>query len=177
MDDLIQRIARDRDPQAFQDLFRAYGPRIKAIMMRQGADAAAAEDIAQETLFTVWRKAHLFAAQKGNVTTWIYTIARNLRIDRFRRQAPYQGLPEEIVEVPSDDDLPDEALNRNQQRERIRRILETLPPEQYEVVHLSYIEGLSHNEIAGALGAPVGTVKSRMRLAYEKIRDAVGGEI
>ncbi len=177
MDDLLQRIARDRDPQAFQDLFRLYGPRIKAMMMRQGADAAAAEDIAQETLFTVWRKAHLFAAQKGNVTTWIYTIARNLRVDRFRRQAPYQELPDEANEVPSDDDLPDEALNRNQQRERIRMVLETLPPEQYEVVRLSYIEGLSHNEIAGALGAPVGTVKSRMRLAYEKIRDAVGEEI
>ncbi len=177
MNDLLQRIARDRDPQAFQDLFRLYGPRIKAVMMRQGADGAAAEDIAQEALFTVWRKAHLFAAQKGGAATWIYTIARNLRIDRLRRQAPYQELPEEMNEVASDEDLPDEALNRNQQRERIRKVLETLPPEQYEVVHLSYIEGLSHAEIAGVLGAPIGTVKSRMRLAYEKIRDGVGEEI
>jgi len=176
MDDLLQRIALDRDPQAFQDLFRLFGPRIKAMMMRQGADAAAAEDIAQEALFTVWRKAHLFVAQKGGGATWIYTIARNLRIDRFRRQAPYQDLPEEMHEIASDDDLPDEALNRNQQRERIRKVLETLPPEQYEVVHLSYVEGLSHSEIASALGAPIGTVKSRMRLAYEKIRDAVEEE-
>jgi RNA polymerase sigma-70 factor, ECF subfamily len=176
MDDLLQRIALDRDPQAFQDLFRLFGPRIKAMMMRQGADAAAAEDIAQEALFTVWRKAHLFVAEKGGMATWIYTIARNLRIDRFRRQAPYQDLPEEMYEIASDDDLPDEALNRNQQRERIRKVLETLPPEQYEVVHLSYVEGLSHSEIASALGAPIGTVKSRMRLAYEKIRDAVEEE-
>ena len=177
MDDLLSRIARDRDPKAFQDLFRLYGPRVKAMMMRQGADAATAEDIAQEALFTVWRKAHLFAAQKGGVSTWIYTIARNLRIDRLRRQAPFQDLPDEITEVASDDDLPDEALNRNQQRERIRKVLEALPPEQYEVVRLSYIEGLSHNEIAGVLGAPIGTVKSRMRLAYDKIRDAVGEAI
>ena len=177
MDDLLQRIARDRDPQAFQDLFRLFGPRIKAMMMRQGADSAAAEDIAQEALFTVWRKAHLFVEQKGGASTWIYTIARNLRIDRMRRQAPFQDLPEEMAEVPSDDDLPDEALNRNQQRERIRKVLETLPPEQYEVVRLSYIEGLSHTDIAGVLGAPVGTVKSRMRLAYEKVRDALGDEI
>ena len=120
-------------------------------MMRQGADGAAAEDIAQEALFTVWRKAHLFAAQKGGAATWIHTIARNLRIDRLRRQAPYQELPEEMNEVASDEDLPDEALNRNQQRERIRKVLETLPPEQYEVVHLSDIEGLSHAEIAGVL--------------------------
>ncbi len=174
MDDLIQRIARDRDQQAFQELFRLYGPRIKALMMRQGADSAAAEDIAQETLFTVWRKAHLFTAQKGSLATWLFTIARNLRIDRIRRQAPYQDLPEELNEIADDDDLPDEALNRNQQSERIRSILEALPPEQHEVVHLSYIDGLSHSEIAGALGVPMGTVKSRMRLAYEKIRDSIG---
>ncbi len=176
MDDVLQRIARDRDSQAFRELFELYGPRIRAMMMRQGADAAAAEDIAQETLLTVWRKAHLFAANKGSVATWIYTIARNLRIDRLRRQLPTQGIPAELVEIPSDDDLPDETLNRDQQRERIRKVLETLPPEQCEVVRLSFIEGLSHNEIAGALGAPLGTVKSRMRLAYEKIRDAVGEE-
>jgi RNA polymerase sigma-70 factor, ECF subfamily len=174
MDDVLQRIARDRDSNAFRELFEFYGPRVRAMMMRQGADVAAAEDIAQETLLTVWRKAHLFAADKGNVSTWIYTIARNLRIDRIRRQPPAQDLPSEVFEIPSDDDLPDETLNRDQQRERIREVLETLPPEQYEVVRLSYIEGLSHNEIAGALGAPLGTVKSRMRLAYEKIREAVG---
>ena len=177
MDDLLQRIALDRDPRAFQDLFRLYGPRIKAMMMRQGADASAAEDIAQEALFAVWRKAHLFAAQKGGVSTWIYTIARNLRIDRLRRQAAFQDLPEDMNDVASDDDLPDETLNRSQQRERIQKVLETLPPEQYEAIRLSYIEGLSHTEIAGVLGDPVGTVKSRMRLAYEKIRDAVGEEI
>jgi RNA polymerase sigma-70 factor, ECF subfamily len=174
MDDILERIARDRDPQAFRELFSLFGPRVKAMMMRQGADAAAAEDIAQETLFMVWRKAHLFAAQKGSVSTWVYTIARNLRIDRLRRQIPFQHLPSEFLEVPSDDDLPDETLNRDQQRERIRKVMENLPPEQYEVVRLSYIEGLSHNEIAGALNAPLGTVKSRMRLAYEKIREAVG---
>jgi RNA polymerase sigma-70 factor, ECF subfamily len=176
MQDLLQRIARDRDPQAFRDLFNLFGPRIKAMMMRQGADAAAAEDIAQETLFTVWRKAHLFAAQKGSPATWIYTIARNLRIDRLRRETPYQELPEEVLEIPDDNDPPDAALNREQQRERIGKALEALPPEQYEVVHLSYVEGLSHNEIASLLGAPLGTVKSRMRLAYEKVRDAIGEE-
>jgi RNA polymerase sigma-70 factor (ECF subfamily) len=81
-----------------------------------------------------------------------------------------------MIDVASDDDLPDEALNRSQERERIRKVLERLPAEQYEVVRLSYIEGLSQNEIAGVLGAPIGTVKSRMRLAYEKIRDSVEKE-
>jgi RNA polymerase sigma-70 factor, ECF subfamily len=177
MDDLLLRIARDRDPQAFQDLFKLFGPRIKAIMLRQGADPAAAEDIAQETLLAVWRKAHLFAAQKGSIATWIYTIARNLRIDRLRRQIAWQDLPEERDDIQSDEDLPDIAMNREQQRERIRKALEQLPPEQYEVVRLSFIEGFSHNEIAEALGTPLGTVKSRMRLAYKKIREDVGEEI
>jgi RNA polymerase sigma-70 factor (ECF subfamily) len=86
-------------------------------------------------------------------------------------------LPEEIEDVPSEEDLPDESLNREQQRERIRSAIEMLPAEHYEVVHLSYIEGLSHNEIAGVIGAPLGTVKSRMRLAYEKIRETLGEEI
>jgi RNA polymerase sigma-70 factor, ECF subfamily len=176
MNDGLERIARDRDPRAFRELFEHYGPRIKAMTMRQGADAAFAEDIAQETLLTVWRKAHLFTPEKGSLATWIYTIARNLRVDRIRRQLPTQDLPSEVFETPSEDDLPDEALNRGQQRERIQKVLETLPPEQYEVVRLSYIEGLSHSEIAGALGAPLGTVKSRMRLAYEKIREAVEEE-
>ncbi len=174
MDNLLKRIAQDRDPQAFQDLFRIYGPRVKAMMMRQGADADTAEEIAQETLFAVWRKAHLFVEQKGSVGTWIYTIARNLRIDRFRRQVIWQDLPEELDRTPSEDDLPDEAMDRNQQRDRIRAVLSTLPPEQYEVVYLSYIEGLSHNEIAERLDAPLGTIKSRMRLAYQKVREGLG---
>jgi RNA polymerase sigma-70 factor (ECF subfamily) len=177
MADLIQRIARDRDPQAFQDLFRLYGPRIKAMMMRQGADSDTAEDIAQETLFAVWRKAHMFVEQKGSLSTWVYTIARNLRIDRIRRQTVWQDLPDEIEQTPSEEDLPDETLNREQQRVRIREALATLPPEQHEVVYLSYIEGLSHIEIADKLGAPLGTVKSRMRLAYQKIREALGEAI
>jgi RNA polymerase sigma-70 factor (ECF subfamily) len=146
------------------------------MMMRQGADADTAEEIAQETLFAVWRKSHLFVEQKGSISTWIYTIARNLRIDRLRRQAVWQDLPEEFDLTPSDDDLPDETLDREQHREMIRAGLESLPKEQYEVVSLSYIEGLSHNEIAERLNTPLGTVKSRMRLAYQKLREALEGQ-
>jgi RNA polymerase sigma-70 factor (ECF subfamily) len=177
MSDLIQRVARERDPEAFRDLFRTYGPRVKAMMMRQGVDADTAEDIAQETLLLVWRKAHLFVEQKGSIATWIYTIARNVRIDRIRRQMPVTELPEDLNGTPSDEELPDDTLNREQQRQRIREALATLPADQYEVVQLSYIEGLSHQEIAERTGAPLGTIKSRMRLAYQKIREAVGEDI
>ncbi len=142
-------------------------------MMRHGADAATAEELAQETLLTVWRKASLYSSDKGSAATWIFTIARNLRIDRLRREVPWQQLPEGHDEEASDDAPPDEAVVERERHKRVQAVLATLPPDQHEVVSLSYIEGLSHSEIAERLKLPLGTVKSRMRLAYQKIREAV----
>ncbi len=173
MADLLQKVATSRDIDAFRKLFEAYGPRVKAYMMRQGADAAVAEDLAQETLLMVWRKAGLYSDEKGSATTWIFTIARNLRIDRLRREVAWQPLPENQDEEASDDPSPEELLSERQRRERVQAVLAELPPDQSEVVGLSYTQGLSHSEIAERLGLPLGTVKSRMRLAYQKIREAV----
>jgi RNA polymerase sigma-70 factor, ECF subfamily len=170
---LLQRVAQARDSQAFAELFENFAPRIKAYMIRQGADPTTAEELAQETLMTVWRKAGLYSDTKGSATTWIFTIARNLRIDRLRREAPWQALPEGRDEEASDDQLPDEVVSEKERRQRVHEVLSTLPDDQYQVVNLSYVEGLSHSEIAERLGLPLGTVKSRMRLAYGKIRDAV----
>jgi RNA polymerase sigma-70 factor (ECF subfamily) len=173
MADLLHRVAKSGDAEAFRKLFQAYAPRVKAYMMRQGSDANTAEDLAQETLLAVWRKASLYSGDKGSATTWIYTIARNLRIDRLRREVAWQPLPEGANDEPADDPAPDEALAERQRRDRVRAILVGLPAEQRDVVTLSYVDGLSHSEIAERLGLPLGTVKSRMRLAYEKIREAV----
>jgi len=173
MTELLQRIAQRADRQAFAELFQSYAPRVKAYMMRQGADANTAEELAQETLLTVWRKAALYSDEKGSATTWIFTIARNLRIDRLRRELVYQELPEGREEEASTDELPDEAVTARERQERVRAALALLPEDQHEVVSLSYLEGLSHSEIADRLSLPLGTVKSRMRLAYQKIREAV----
>ena len=173
MADLLQLVAVDRDIEAFRELFQSYAPRVKSYMMRQGADANTAEELAQETLLTVWRKAALYSGEKGSPTTWIFTIARNLRIDRLRREFPWQELPEGHNETASTDIAPDEAVSESERRVKVQAALATLPDDQHEVVSLSYIEGLSHSEIAERLGLPLGTVKSRMRLAYQKIRDAV----
>jgi RNA polymerase sigma-70 factor (ECF subfamily) len=151
MADLLRRVAEQADTAAFRELYQLYGPRVKAYMMRQGADAGTAEDLAQETLFTVWRRASLYTADKGSAATWIFTIARNLRIDRLRREVPWQELPKERQVL-------------------VRTVLASLPPDQQSVVALSYLEGLSHGEIAERLKLPLGTVKSRMRIAYQKIR-------
>ena len=174
MSDLLSRIARERDRAAFRQLFEDYGRRVQSYMMRQGADAATAEELAQETLLTVWRKAALYSPEKGAVSTWIFTIARNLRIDRVRREFAWQELPDDMSEtLTSDAPAPDEAVAEGQRRIRVRAALDDLSPEQREVVVLSYIEGLSHHEISDRLSLPLGTVKSRMRLAYQKVRTAL----
>ena len=173
MADLLQQVAVHRDVDAFRQLFQAYAPRVKSYMIRQGADPNTAEELAQETLMTVWRKAGLYSGEKGSATTWIFTIARNLRIDRLRKEFPWQELPDGHAEIASSDILPDEAVSEAERRYKVQTALASLPQDQHEVVALSYIEGLSHSEIADRLDLPLGTVKSRMRLAYQKIRDAL----
>lgn len=173
MSDLLKKIAIDRDVAAFQELYQSFGPRIKSYMMRQGADPATAEDLAQETLMTLWRKADLYSGDKGSVSTWIFTIARNLRIDRLRREVPWQPLPENFDKEASNDLDPEETLHLQERGQRVRYILDKLPEDQSEVVRLSFIEGLSHSEISEKLNLPLGTVKSRMRLAYQKVKEAL----
>jgi RNA polymerase sigma-70 factor, ECF subfamily len=173
MADLINRVAARSDAEAFRQLYQGFAPRIKSYMMRRGADAATAEELAQETLLTVWRKAGLYTSDKGTAATWIFTIARNLRIDRLRREVPWQELPEGHDETPSDDTAPDERVVERERERRVRDVMATLPKDQSEIVSLSYLDGLSHSEIAERLDLPLGTVKSRMRLAYQKIREAV----
>jgi RNA polymerase sigma-70 factor (ECF subfamily) len=118
--DLLRRVAERGDVEAFRSLFQAYAPRVKSFMMRQGADAGTAEELAQETLLAVWRKARLYSGEKGSASTWIYTIARNLRIDRLRRETPWQELPPGFQETAAAcDPLPDEAVSTVEERKRI----------------------------------------------------------
>ena len=174
MTDLLSRIARDRSDDAFRQLFEEFGPRVRSFMQRQGADAGTAEELAQETLLTVWRKAGLYSSEKGAPSTWIFTIARNLRIDRLRREVKWQELTDAQAEaIPSDDAMPDEQVSDRQRQLRVRAVLADLPADQRSVVVLAFIDGLSHSEIAARLSLPLGTVKSRMRLAYQKVRGAL----
>lgn len=173
MADFLQRIAERGDVEAFRKLFQSYAPRVKSYMMRQGADANTAEELTQETMMTVWRKASLYSVEKGSATTWIYTIARNLRIDRLRKEIAWVALPEGYDQQESPDALPDDVMSEQERKKRVQDALAVLPADQLEVVSLSYIDGLSHSEIADRLGLPLGTVRSRMRLAYQKVRELV----
>ena len=172
--DWIRAIAERQDRAAFASLFEFYAPRIKAMLTRLGAAADAAEDLAQETLLTVWRKAAYFDPDRASAAAWIFTIARNLRIDRLRGDnraklyAPY-----DMVE-PEGPQIPDSALNAAERDERVRAALKELSQEQVRVVQLSFFEGRAHGDIATLLDLPLGTVKSRVRLAMARLRNLLG---
>jgi RNA polymerase sigma-70 factor, ECF subfamily len=174
MQDLLARIANNRDEAAFRELFEAYGGRLRSFMMRSGADAGTADELVQEALLTVWRKAALYQPDKGSASAWIFTIARNLRIDRLRREFNWHELSDDMMQsLPSDDVAPDEAVAAIERQSKVRAVLAELNPEQRQIVTLAYIDGLSHSQIAERLSIPLGTVKSRMRLAYQKVRAAL----
>ena len=167
---LIVAIAERGDRAAFATLFNYFAPRVKSYMLRLGAEPRLAEELAQETLLAVWRKAAAFDPAKAAASTWIFTIARNLRIDAIRR-----GRRGEPVEDPSDapdaEPTPDQALFAAQSETRVRQALLSLPTEQAEVVRLSFFSDKPHSEIAEELALPLGTVKSRLRLAMRRLRD------
>jgi RNA polymerase sigma-70 factor, ECF subfamily len=170
----IAAIASRQDRAAFAALFEFYAPRIKGMLMRQGAAADAAEDIAQEALVMVWRKAAYFDPDRASASAWLYTIARNLRIDRLRnekRARLYE--PYELIE-PEEPVRPDGALDTVEREERVRAALCELPAEQVRVLQLSFFEGRAHGDIAARLNLPLGTVKSRLRLAMSRLRNLLG---
>jgi RNA polymerase sigma-70 factor (ECF subfamily) len=171
---LIAAIAQQRDRAAFAALFAYFGPRVKAWMLRAGSNPAAAEELAQETMLAVWQKARLFDPARAAASTWIFTIARNLRIDALRRERH----PSELMQDPSaEPDLPlqaDRALAMSQQETRIRAALSVLPPDQADVIRKAFFEDKVHSEIEKELGIPLGTVKSRLRLAMNRLRGMLG---
>jgi RNA polymerase sigma-70 factor (ECF subfamily) len=171
---LMGRVASAGDRGAFERLFAYFAPRVKSYLMRVGAPADLAEDLAQETMLKVWRKARLFDPAKASASTWIFTIARNLRIDAARRAAKPQLDPEDPAIAPVEEPRADAVVERATRDEKIRVAFNALPPAQYEVVRLHFMEDAAHSEIAERLNLPLGTVKSRLRLAFEKIRKELG---
>jgi RNA polymerase sigma-70 factor, ECF subfamily len=168
--DLLFRVGSARDRTAFARIFDYFAPRVKSFMMRKGASAELAEDLVQETMIAVWSKATLYAPERGAVSTWVFTIARNLRIDRLRRESSAHFTDLEGFDAPSDDVPGDEALNRLQEDTHVARALAQIPAEQRELLILSYVEDVPQSMIAERLKLPLGTVKSRMRLAYRRMR-------
>lgn len=171
---LIQAVAQTGDRRAFASLFAHYAPRVKAYLRRLGAPDSVAEELAQETLLAVWRKADRFDPAKAGAGTWIFTIARNLRIDLLRKERRPDLDPEDPALVPEAPRASDALLEEGERETRVRSALEVLPRDQREVVHMAFFEDLTHAEIAEKLALPLGTVKSRLRLAFAKVRGQIG---
>ena len=174
--DLLLAVAELQDRDAFAELFAYYAPRVKSYLLRLGADSALAEEIAQDVRVTVWRKAGLFDRAQASVSTWIFRIARNRRIDLFRRSKRPELDPEEEMILPSGVEAPDARIEAMETEARVRAAMKDLPEEQVLLLKLAFYEGLSHSEIAARLGAPLGTVKSRIRLAFAKMKVRLGDE-
>jgi RNA polymerase sigma factor (sigma-70 family) len=170
MAELAARVARDRDRAAFAELFDHFAPRINAYLQRLGADSGTAEELTQDVMTTLWRKAALFDPGKSSLATWLYRVARNRRIDGLRRDR-YDTLDaSEPALQPAASPDPLVSLDMARREERVRAALEDLPPEQLALVRLAFFEALSHSEIAARTGLPLGTVKSRLRLAFSRLR-------
>jgi RNA polymerase sigma-70 factor (ECF subfamily) len=170
LSDLIEAMAVRRDKGAFAGLFSHFAPRLKAFGMRQGVDAATAEELVQETMLSVWRKAGTYDRRRANASTWIFTILRNKRIDMLRRQGRPEADLDSVAELPSDASSADDDYHASQAGEIIRQAMVELPDEQVEVLKKAFFEDKPHSAIAEELGLPLGTVKSRIRLALARLR-------
>ncbi len=169
--DLVRRVAESRDREAFGKLFEHFAPRVKSWLMGGGSDASTADELAQETLLVVWHRANTYRDSRAAVSTWVFTMARNTRIDRLRRERrPTIDLddPNLAPSNPPRSDWSWELLAGAQHR--LEESISSLPEEQTLVLHKFYVEDKSHGAIARDLDLPVGTVKSRLRLAMQRLR-------
>jgi RNA polymerase sigma-70 factor (ECF subfamily) len=171
--ELIGRVASDGDRDAFRLLFEHFAPRVKGFLVKTGMNPDAAEEIAQATLLTVWRKAAQFDPASAGAAAWIFTIARNLRIDTARSAARQAKIAVSAArdETPEVADSPETMMARSEDVSRVTAALQRLSDEQSKVIRMSFIEEQPHGEIAERLGIPLGTVKSRIRLAMGRLRE------
>lgn len=167
---LVGKVAADRDRDAFARLFDHFAPRINGYLQRLGLEAGLAEDLAQEVMAVLWHKAHLFDPKKSSLATWVFRIARNRRIDGLRRDRAHLLDPFDPALLPEEPEAADIGLDAQQRDERVRVAMETLSGEQLELLRYAYYAGMTHSQIAEKTGLPLGTVKSRIRLAFGRLR-------
>ena len=167
----ITAIREAKDVDAFSELFAYFGPRVKSFLMKSGASADLAEECTQDVMVTIWNKAHLFDPAKASASTWIFTIARNRRIDLMRKQRRVE--PEDLPWGPEVEPDQDDVLSLQQETEMLGKAIAALPEKQRLLIEKAYFGDLSHSEIAAETGLPLGTIKSRIRLALSRLRQAI----
>ena len=167
----LEAVRDTQDRAAFAELFAYFAPRVKSFLMKSGSTAEMAEECAQEVMATVWNKAHMFDGSKASVSTWIFTIARNRRIDMIRKQRRPE--PEDLPWGPQEERSADDTVALQQETEILGRALSDLPVKQRQLIERAYFGELTHAEIASETGLPLGTIKSRLRLALDRLRHAM----
>ena len=158
----------NRDRNAFAALFDHFAPRLKGFIIRSGASAHQAEEIVQDVMLTIWRKASMFDPHRAQVSAWIYQIARNRQIDIARKEN--RPMPEELKEEPGMEPDASQILGLEQEAGQLKQALANLKPEQREIIEKAYVGELTHQEISAQTGLPLGTIKSRIRLGLERLR-------
>lgn len=169
---LVERVRTQQDRAAFAALFRHFAPRVKAFLMRSGAGASLAEECTQEVMATLWTKAHMFDPTRASVSTWVFTIARNRKIDALRKQRRPE--PEDVPWGPEEEPDQVDVMTLRQESEKLAAAMKALPEKQKDLIERAYFGDLSHSEIAEQTGLPLGTIKSRIRLALERLRREMG---
>lgn len=162
-----------RDRAAFEEMFDSLAPRLKGFVIRCGARPALAEEIVQDVMLTIWRKAGLFDPHKAQASAWIYQIARNRHIDIVRKES--RPVPDELGEDPGEEPDASQILALEQEALHLKQAIEQLPVDQKEMIEKAYIGDLTHNEISSQTGLPLGTVKSRIRLGLGRLREELRG--
>jgi RNA polymerase sigma-70 factor (ECF subfamily) len=165
---LLMSIAQNQDRSAFIELFNLSSARLKAYAIKCGSNSADAEELLQECMLTAWRKAHTFKPESGTAITWLYTIVRNKRIDIARKGRPDLVQSDDLFYEEGGESLESE-VESDLNALIVRNLITALPDEQKQIVYKVYFEGKSHSEIAGELDLPLGTIKSRLRLAMKKL--------
>lgn len=173
---LMKAVATERDGRAFATLFNYFAPRVKALVMRSGENDELAEEVTQETMLAVWRNASSYDPARAGVSTWIFTIARNRHIDRRRRERVRAGGGVfDASDEPAAPHSGEDVVMATEREQRLGAALGTLSQEQATIVRLSFFAEKPHAEIARELGIPLGTVKSRARLALNRLRALLDG--
>lgn len=180
-DGALLRLAAERRPEALAALHDRHAPHLLALARRILGHAGEAEDAVQDVFVHVWNNASRYDPSRSSVSTWLVLLTRSRAIDRLRHRQVVDRSHEAAQrhEPPEDHASPDgvEAVFTRERRERVRRELDNLPPEQRQVLEMAFYEGLSQSEIAARAGLPLGTVKTRTLLAMKKLRSALRSEI
>ncbi len=173
-EDMLVAIGNKKDKECFIDIFNHFAPRIKSFLIKGGLQAEIADELAQETMLAIWNKAQSYDPKQAAASTWIFTIARNKRIDHLRKIANYRTQSDDNMVFEDPGATPIENTTQKQETQRIKDALRTLPEEQLTLIKKSFFEDKSHAIIAEETGIPLGTVKSRIRLALDRLRGETG---